>query len=234
MQDLIEGSRVQEAELEDALARYEEAFHNFVDSHDNHLLFEDDVEKRDLMIDSYENQRDLKLQLDILVRKWRVKRQRASPPSESCFSLRSGKSGKSNVSSRNSVQERMKVVEEAKLQMRALQERQELQRELEEVEKGKAELSRKLELLDVRTKVKQAEIDLLLEQNVEDGMNEYLKEHYSKNPVCNESLSPASVNGTTPTSKPQPIISGKGITSLAEPSFAQSQLAVSSNQKQNQ
>ena len=32
------------------------------------------------MVDSYENQRDLKLQLDTLVRKWRVKGQRESPP----------------------------------------------------------------------------------------------------------------------------------------------------------
>ena len=30
MQDLIESTSTEEAELEDALARYEEAFHNFV------------------------------------------------------------------------------------------------------------------------------------------------------------------------------------------------------------
>ena len=58
---MIESTSTQEAELEDALARYEDTFHNFVDSHDNYLCFEDDVEKRELMIDSYENQRDLKL-----------------------------------------------------------------------------------------------------------------------------------------------------------------------------
>lgn len=79
VQDLIESSGTREAEL-DALARYEEAFHNFVDSHDNYLRFEDDVEKKELMIDSYENQRDLKLQLDALVRKWRVNGRRGSPP----------------------------------------------------------------------------------------------------------------------------------------------------------
>ena len=42
--------------------------------------------------------------------------------------------------------------------MHALRERQELQRELEEVGKGKAELSRKLELLNARTKMRQAEL----------------------------------------------------------------------------
>lgn len=59
------------------------------------------------------------------------------------------------------VQQKKRIVEGAKLEMHALRERQELQRELEEAEKGKTELSRKLELLDIRTKVKQAEIDLL-------------------------------------------------------------------------
>ena len=67
----------------------------------------------------------------------------------------------------------------AKLEMHALRERQELQRELEEAEKGKAEL----ELLNARTKVRQAEIDLLAEQSVEDEMkdrmNEYLEEYYT-------------------------------------------------------
>ena len=67
--------------------------------------------------------------------------------------------------------------------MHALRETQDLQRELEEAEKGKAELSRKLELLNARTKVRQAEIDLLAEQSVEDEMkdrmNEYLEEYYT-------------------------------------------------------
>lgn len=55
------------------------AFHNFVDSHDNHLRFEDDVEKKKLRIDSYENQRELKLQLDTLVHKWRVNGKEQAP-----------------------------------------------------------------------------------------------------------------------------------------------------------
>lgn len=50
--------------------------------------------------------------------------------------------------------QRIRVVEEAKLKMHVLQERQGQQRELDEVTRGKAELSRKLELLDARTKVK--------------------------------------------------------------------------------
>ena len=217
------------------LPRYEEAFHKFVSSHDNYLRFEDDEEKRELMIDSYENQRDMKLQLETLVCEWRANRRRVSPPSEAGFSLKSDKSEKSNAISRNSVQERKRVVEEAKLEMQALQERQELQRKLEEVDKGRAELSRKLELLNARTKVKRTEIDLVVEQNVEgetkDGMNEYLKQHHAQSHLSNEALLPLSMNGATPTSRLQPISSEKEMsTPLAELNFAQSQLSVSSAQ----
>jgi len=149
--------------------------------------------------------------------------------------LKSGKSEKSNATSRNSVQERKRVVEEANLEMQALQERQELQRELEEVDKGRAELSRKLELFNARTKVKRAEIDSVVEQNVEgetkDGMNEYLKQHHAQNHLSNEALLPPSMNGATPTSKSQAITSEKEMsTPLAELNFAQSQLSVSSAQ----
>lgn len=46
----------------------------------------------------------------------------------------------------------MKTIDgKAKLEILALKEKQELQRELERVEKGKAELNRKLELLDAKT-----------------------------------------------------------------------------------
>lgn len=94
--------------------------------------------------------------------------------------------------------------------MHALRERQELQRELEEAEEGKAELSRKLELLDARTKVKQAEIDLLTEQSVEhemkDGMNECLEEYYTKGQPCNEPWLAPTANGVKPISTPRSLI----------------------------
>ena len=67
-----------------------------------------------------------------------------------------------------------------------------MQRELEEIEKGKAELSRKLELLDAKTKVQRTEMELMLEQSVEeetDGMNDYLKEYYMQNQLKKELLS---------------------------------------------
>ena len=138
------------------------------------------------MINSYNNQIDLKLQSDVLVNDWRAKRKELGrPPSESGLSLKSAKSEKSYASSRISLKERKRQIEEAKLEMQALKEKQELQRELEETEKGKAELSRKLELLDAKTKVQRTEMELMLEQSVEeetDGMNDYLQRRLCR--VC--------------------------------------------------
>ena len=71
MQDLITGPGVEDTEVEHSVARYEEAFHNFVSSHDNYLRNEDDEEKIALMTDSYDSQRKMKLQLAILVSEWR-------------------------------------------------------------------------------------------------------------------------------------------------------------------
>lgn len=117
----------------------------------------------------------------------------------------------------------------AKLEMHALRERQELQRELEEAEEGKAELSRKLELLDARTKVKQAEIDLLTEQSVEhemkDGMNEWLEEYYTKGQPCNEPWPAPTANGVKPISTPRSLIGKQKATApLTEPSIPWSEL----------
>ena len=198
VQELLTTPGAQVKEVEDSVARYEQAFHNFVSSHDNFLLYEEDEERKALMIDSYDNQRDMKLQLDVMVNDWRAKMKGMErPPSECGLSMKS-------ASSRNSVKEKKRMIEEAKLEMQTLKERQELQRKLEEVEKGKAELSRKIELLDAKTKVKQAEMDLLVEQSVEneggDGMNDYLKEHYARNlPIEDPSLQPG-INSAAPIS----------------------------------
>lgn len=60
MQYLITGPGVQIPEVEGAVKRYEEAFHNFVSSHENYLRYEVGEEMRALMIDSYDDQRDKK------------------------------------------------------------------------------------------------------------------------------------------------------------------------------
>ena len=216
VQELLTTPGAQVKEVEDSVARYEQAFHNFVSSHDNYLLYEEDEERKALMIDSYDNQRDMKLQLDVMVNDWRAKMKGMErPPSECGLSVKS-------ASSRNSVKEKKRMIEEAKLEMQTLKERQELQRKLEEVEKGKAELSRKIKLLDAKTKVKQAEMDLLVEQSVEneggDGMNDYLKEHYARNLPNEDPLLQPGINSAAPISESQSV-------SVQEPvSFSSAQL----------
>lgn len=68
MQDLFKNPGIKATEDEGSFAMYEEAFRNFVSSHENCLRYEDDEEKIALTYDSYDSQRDMKFQLDI----WRV------------------------------------------------------------------------------------------------------------------------------------------------------------------
>ena len=147
----------------------------------------------------------MKLQLDILVSEWREKKKRQGrPPSEYNFSQASARSVKSSALSAISVKERKRLMEEAKLETGALKEKQELQRELERVEKGKAELNRKLELLDAKTKLQKTEIDLMLERGFEketDGMNDYLEEYYMQNNVKEELSPPMGETGATSSSE---------------------------------
>lgn len=60
MQDLFKNPGIKATEEEESVAMYEEAFRNFVSSHDNYLRYEDDEEKIALTYDSYDSQRDMK------------------------------------------------------------------------------------------------------------------------------------------------------------------------------
>ena len=129
------------------------------------------------MTDNYNNQRDAKLQLDCMVDVWKSNRERfKNPPSISKFSFTSLESSrKSRSSSRSSSVERRRAVEETRLKMQTLKEKQELERQLEVVQQRKTELNRKLELLSVESELKQAKIDLVIEQTPDDridSMNE--------------------------------------------------------------
>ena len=77
------------------------------------------MEKRDLMSDNYNDQRDVKLQLDYTVDLWWTNREKyKKTPSESGHSLKSLKSRSSQTSSsRSSMKERRRLVEEAKLRI---------------------------------------------------------------------------------------------------------------------
>ena len=155
VQDLITSSGTEATEVEGSVARFKEAFHNFVRSHENFLRYEDDEEKIALTNDGYDSQRDMKLQLDILVSEWwEEKRREERPPmGESNFNHASARSVESSAFSTNSVKERKRLMEETKLGIRARKEKQESQRELERVEKGTTELNTKLEQLDAKTKL---------------------------------------------------------------------------------
>lgn len=122
----------------------------------------------------------MKLQLEIFINQWRKK-------GVGIFFFEFGlsygfdKSERSCVLNRSSVKEKRRVVVEVKLEVQILKEKQELECKLEEVERSKVELNRKLELLSVKIKMEQVEIDLLLEcgeeNEVKDEMNDYFKEY---------------------------------------------------------
>nr|XP_058973685.1 uncharacterized protein LOC131800008 [Pocillopora verrucosa] len=169
---------------------------------------------------SYQNEREMKLQLEILINQWR-KKGVGTPPSESGLSHGSDKSERSCVSNRSSVKEKRRVAVEAELEVQTLKEKQELECKLEEVERSKAELNRKLELLSAKTKMEQAEVDLLLEcgeeNEAKDGMNDYLKEHGANYPPAKGHLSQPVAGGATPSSESQPVVdNGKMQTSSAQ------------------
>ena len=86
-----------------------------------------------------------------------------------------------------------------------------------------------MELLNAKTRVRRAEVDLLIEQSVEDeggdGMNHYLKEHYAQNALSKDHLLQPDVNSVTPISESQPVSGQEAIsTSLTALSSAQPQL----------
>ena len=74
-----------------------------------------------------------------------------------------------------SVKERRRLVEEAKLRIQTLREKQELERQLELAEQSKTELRRKLKLLNAEAELKHARIDYIIDQIPDDagvdGMN---------------------------------------------------------------
>lgn len=172
VQELMKSPEVDVITLEDSVRKYNEAFRKFVDAHEVCMEIEDDEERRALLVDSYENQRDMKWQLENLLNEWRANKHRPkSPRSESGFS---------RASSSYSIKEKTKFMEEARLRVNALKQKQDLDRQMEQIEKQKAELSRKIELMDAETQAKQAAIDLMIEryvteEDVEDSRREIEK-----------------------------------------------------------
>ena len=92
-------------------------------------------------------------------------------------------------------------MEETKLKMHTLKEKQELERQLELVQQRRTELNRKIELLNLESELKEAKIDLVIEQIPDDridGMDEYL------NKIQNEDQTQPTLETRTAPEQPYP------------------------------
>ena len=163
------------------LQSYERAFFEFVNIHEQYLEFEDDETIKGLMIESYENQRDLKYEIELLFKKSNTGRDAdisLHVSGEFGSKIVSSKEG-SRVSSRTNVSSSRRMVEEANLKIKELHQRQIIERQLEKTEADyerhtremeqekkfkKAELERKLEVLKAESKLKRAVTFLELEE----------------------------------------------------------------------
>ena len=170
-----------EEEILRSVDDYEHAFHKFVDAHERYLRFEDDEGMVAVAKESYEKEIERKFLLDVDISKWK-----SNMKYESRHSRRSSKMGKDSCSTRSSIKEKRRIVEEVRLRMEALEEKQSLERRLEEEEvefkrreleleeerkRSKAELARKMEKMTPEIELKKAAVELKMEQ--EELQSEY-------------------------------------------------------------
>ena len=99
--------------------------------------------------ESYEKEIERKFLLDVDISEWKfnMKYETKSNAKSSRYSRRSNKTGEDSCSTRSSVKEKRRIVVEARLKMEALEEKQSLERRLEEeeVEFKRRELELELE-----------------------------------------------------------------------------------------
>ena len=158
---------------------YERAFRKFVDAHETYLRFEVNEGMINVANESYEKEKENKFLLDVELSTWKSKMKRATKAMSKSDhkSRRSSKTGRSSITS--SVREKRRILEEARLRVEALEQKQSLERLLEEEEaefkkreleiaeereRSKAELARKIEKMQVEMEVKKAAVDLEIEQ----------------------------------------------------------------------
>ena len=129
--------------------------------------------------ESYEKEKENKFLLDVELSTWKSKMESATKAmSKLDLKLRrSTKTGRSSITS--GVREKRRIPEEARLRVEALEQKQSLERLLEEEEaefrkreleiaeereRSKAELARKIEKMQVEMEVKKAAVDLEIKQ----------------------------------------------------------------------
>ena len=174
---LSEGASVEE--VIQNVECYERAFRKFVDAHETYLRFEVNEGMINVANESYEKEKENKFLLDVELSTWKSKMKSATKAMSKSDhkSRRSSKTGRSSISS--SVREKRRILEEARLRVEALEQKQSLERLLEEEEaefkkrelkiaeereRSKAELARKIEKMQVEMEVKKAAVDLEIEQ----------------------------------------------------------------------
>ena len=175
---LSEGAGVEE--VIQSVECYERAFRKFVDAHETYLRLEVNEGMINVANESYEKEKENKFLLDVELSTWKSKMKsatKAMSKSDQPKSHRSSKTGRSSITS--SVREKRRLLEEARLRVAALEQKQSLERLLEEEEaefkkreleiaeereRSKAELARKIEKMQVEMEVKKAAVDLEIEQ----------------------------------------------------------------------
>ena len=174
---LSEGASVEE--VIQNVECYERAFRKFVDAHETYLRFEVNEGMINVANESYEKEKENKFLLDVELSTWKSKMKGATKAMSKSDhkSRRSSKTGRSSITS--SVREKRRILEEARLRVEALEQKQSLERLLEEEEaefkkreleiaeereRSKAELARKIEKMQVEMEVKKAAVDLEIEQ----------------------------------------------------------------------
>ena len=180
VQDLLAGGAIEEEVLR-SVDDYEHASHRFVDAHEKYLRFKDDEGMEAVAKESYEKEIERKFLLDVDISEWKfnMKYEKKANAKSSRHSRRSSKTGEDSCSTCSSVKEKRRIVVEARLKTEALEEKQSLERRLEEEEvefkrreleleeerkRSKAELARKLEKMTAEIEVKKAAVEFKMEQ----------------------------------------------------------------------
>ena len=97
IQDLFNREILDPEELESCIRRYNESFRNFSETHEVCIQLEVDEEKKALMIDSYNNQRDMKFQLEIMLNEYMRKQNAKYTPERAMSEVSRASSSRSSV-----------------------------------------------------------------------------------------------------------------------------------------
>ena len=139
---------------------YERAFRKFVDAHETYLRFEDNEGMTNVANESCEKEKENKFLLDVELSTWKSKMKGTTKAMSRSDhkSRRSSKTGRISITS--SVREKRRILEEARLRVEVLEQKQSLERLLEEEEAEFRNWQERLKKCKSRWKLKKATVDL--------------------------------------------------------------------------